>query len=249
MGSFVSALTWRLRQRKNFVTGRSQCVHCAHVLGPLDLVPVFSWLALRGRCRYCRQRIAWIYPVLELVTALVFVGSYVYWPAGLSNSYQWVFFILWLMSAVLFMALAVYDLRWMMLPDKIVWPLVLLALVAVAVRGSTEVDYVRDHLLGALIIWGFFMALIVVSRGRWIGGGDVKLAPAIGLWLGAAKTVVALLIAFYSATLVVVPLMLVRRISRKSKVPFGPFLIGGALVAMLFGERLINWYLATFVFI
>ncbi|HEX7368051.1 MAG TPA: prepilin peptidase, partial [Candidatus Saccharimonadales bacterium] len=134
-GSFVNALVWRLheqegkskksRQQYSILNGHSMCPNCHHELAAKDLVPVLSWLWLRGKCRYCRKPISWQYPAVELMTGLLFVGSYLWWPLSLQGVglFQ---FVVWLGFIVGFMALAVYDLRWFTLPNRIVYPLIAL---------------------------------------------------------------------------------------------------------------------------
>src|SRR4051812_40657220 len=117
LGSFINALIWRLHENKDWVKGRSQCPNCGHVLAAKDLIPVLSWLALRGRCRYCGRTISKQYPVVELLTGVAFAASYLYWPETLSESGQKLLLITWLTSLVGLMALLVYDFKWMLLPN------------------------------------------------------------------------------------------------------------------------------------
>src|SRR5579884_1106389 len=116
LGSFVNALVWRVHEEKDWVKDRSQCPNCGHRLVAADLVPVLSWIALRGRCRYCKKPISAQYPLVELVGGLIFALSYVYWPGGLHTAGAYVLFISWLVTSVGLLALTVYDARWMLLP-------------------------------------------------------------------------------------------------------------------------------------
>ncbi len=125
LGSFVNALVWRLREGRDWVNDRSECTHCHHKLAPLDLIPVFSWLYLRGKCRYCHKKIDDT-PLTELVLPALFIVSYAYWPFALQGIRTFEF-ALWLVFLVGFLALAVYDLRWFLLPDKLIFPLAGLA--------------------------------------------------------------------------------------------------------------------------
>lgn len=257
-GSFVEALVWRLHQQSlpkrrraatdkelSMLTGRSMCPNCKHTLSAADLVPVLSWLFLRGRCRYCRAPIGWHSPVLEIVTALLFVASYIWWPLGFDNGGA-LGFIVWLVALVGFMALVVYDLRWMLLPDKIVFPLMLMAaayVVVVAVFFGAGVGHVIDAGLSMLISGGLFYVLHRVSNGRWIGGGDVKLGFVIGLLLAnPTYALFGLFMASLLGTILALPGLISRRLSRTSKLPFGPFLIAGAIIAMLFAQPIIDYY-------
>lgn len=246
-GSFVNALVWRLHEKRSIAKGRSMCVHCHHTLSWLDLLPVLGWVMLRGRCRYCRRSISAQYPLVELAAAGLFVLSYVAWPRELGGGYEQVYFGIWLSALVLMLALTVYDLRWLSLPDKLNWPFVLTGVTSLAVAGSRDVGFTAEHLAGMVLAGGFFATLYYGSRGRWLGGGDVKFALGMGAWLGWKLTVVAMLTAFYSASLVILPLLLMKVVKRRQPVPFGPFLIAGTITAMLYGQDLIDWYASTFL--
>lgn len=247
-GSFITAFTWRLHEKKNFVSGRSQCEHCGHTLGALDLVPVLSWLWLRGRCRYCAKPIGWHNPLLELIVAGLFVGSYIWWPVALSTWPAIASFILWLVFLVLLVALVVYDIRWMLLPDAIVYPLIALALIDAGLRQlaqpyGTVVGFAEHVLFGAAALGGFYWLLHTVSKGRWVGYGDVKLGLFMGIVLGGPGALLTLFLANLLAFVVVVPGLLTGKLTRKSRVPFGPFMIAGFIISVLFGQVIINWYL------
>jgi prepilin signal peptidase PulO-like enzyme (type II secretory pathway) len=244
LGSFVNALVWRLHEGRDWVRERSECTHCHHVLAAKDLVPVVSWLALRGKCRYCRAKIDDT-PLAELVLPVLFVISYYAWPLTLHGVglFQ---FVLWLLFLVAFLALAVYDLRWFILPDKIVYTLVLLAVLEVLVRVvfyHQGVDVLVQALLGAAVLSGLFYLLFTIYNGTWIGGGDVKLALVLGLLAGSGIRALLLLFAASTiGTLCLLPSLLMRKTKMKAQIPFGPFLIVGLLVVYLFGARIIDWY-------
>ena len=247
-GSFVTALTWRLHEKKNFVSDRSQCEHCGHVLGPLDLVPVISWVVLRGRCRYCHVAIGWENPLIELSVAALFIASYIFWPAVLYSWQSWASFGLWLVYMVLLVALVVYDNKWMLLPDSLVWPLVVLGLVDAGLRVSMQphasvLVYGEHVVLGAVALAGFYLALYTVSRGRWVGFGDVKLGLFMGIVLGWQQALLTLFLANLVGLIIVLPGMLSGRLTPRSRVPFGPFLIAGFVLSGLFGTQLIAAYI------
>jgi leader peptidase (prepilin peptidase)/N-methyltransferase len=230
VGSFLNVVILRVHAGKDFVKGRSACPHCHHELGPSELVPVLSWLALRGRCRHCGKPISPQYPLVEALTALVFGLSA--WTLPLDTPTQILAFILWLYVAGSLIVLAVYDLRWYLLPDKILLPLIVPALAIASLyavaTGSWAVLW--KPLLAAGLFGGAFYALAVVTRGKGMGGGDIKLAFIMGLLLGLQKTSLAMLIAFNVAAIVGLGLILAGRKGRGSQIPFGPFLILGTLI-------------------
>ena len=255
-GSFVNALVWRVHKQENvksknkrgkysIATGRSMCVDCGHTLEPKDLVPVLSWLSLRGKCRYCHKSISWQYPLVELLTALIYVLSYIYWPSTLTG-YGLFQYCLWLVFVVGLMALAVYDLRWMLLPNRIIYPLLGLAivqqLVAVIFYGQ-GLHYLLQVWMSILIGGGMFALIYFVSKGKWIGFGDVRLGTLLGLLLGAPD--LAMLMIFVSSilgTILVIPLLLTGKAKYSTKLPYGPLLIVGAVIVRLFGASIIVWY-------
>jgi prepilin signal peptidase PulO-like enzyme (type II secretory pathway) len=261
LGSFVNAFVWRLheqeslqgktskaaqkqRQELSIAKGRSMCPNCRHALAAKDLVPVASWLWLRGRCRYCQAPISWQYPVVEAATAALFMLSYASWPLGLHGIglFQ---FVLWLVFVVAFMALAVYDLRWFLLPDKIVFPLIAVAALQVVVVAAVQHSFgaLWQPVAGAALIFGLFYGLYQVSKGAWIGGGDVKLAVVLGLV--AASPLRALLVIFFASfigTLASLPLLARGKQNLKVHIPFGPYLLAATVIVQLYGAHLVDWY-------
>lgn len=221
------------------------CPHCSHELKPRDLIPVVSWLWLRGKCRYCRQPVSPQYPLVELLVALLFVGSYVFWPDPFNNQ-GLVLLGFWLVFLVGLVALALYDLRWFLLPNKLVYPFIGLGLIQAVVLIVWPGEGVRtllQILMSFIIGSGIFYALFQISNGKWIGGGDVKLGMLLGLTL--ANPNLTFLMIFLGSTLgsvVSLPLLATHKVKKDSRIPFGPFLIAGAILARLFGDALINWY-------
>lgn len=244
LGSFVNALVWRLHERRNWISERSECTHCHHELSTTDLVPVVSWLLLSGKCRYCHKPIEDT-PLPELAVAILFVVSYYCWPFSFHGGGLFTF-ILWLLFIVGFVALALYDIRWFLLPDKIVFPLVILAVVQVLVmwlffHGSWRT--VIGSLLGVLVISGLFFLLHELSKGKWIGFGDVKLGIILGLLAGGPiRAFLVLFLASCIGMLISLPLVLLGRANRKSHLPFGPLLLAGMVLVQLFGGAIINGY-------
>jgi prepilin signal peptidase PulO-like enzyme (type II secretory pathway) len=243
LGSFVNALVWRWHEKKDWVNDRSECVHCHHKLGPLDLIPVFSWLFLRGKCRYCHKKID-DNPLVEVTLPILFVASYIFWPATLTGSEVFVF-VMWLVLLVGFLALAVYDLRWYLLPDKMVFPLAGLAAVQTAVVAIWDRDWhvVVVGLGGVLVISGLFYLLFQASKGTWIGGGDVKLGLALGLLAGGVlQSFLLLFVASLIGMIISLPMLVKGKADRKTQLPFGPLLIAGLIIVKLFGAAVVSWY-------
>lgn len=243
-GSFVNAFVWRLHVGKDWVRGRSECTVCHHPLASKDLIPVVSWVSLKGRCRYCHRPIK-DSPIVELSVPLLFVASYLWWPWTLSGE-GLLRFVFWLIFIVGFTILAVYDLRWKLLPNKVVYPLAVLSVVQTLllfVFYSPDISLIINAAIGALIISGGFYVLFQISAGKWIGGGDVKLGLVIGILCGGAwQALLLLFIASLLGTIAAVPLMVTKRLKVKATIPFGPYLLLASFVIELFGVAIIHWY-------
>lgn len=244
-GSFVNALVWRLRKKRNFVSERSECTHCHHVLAWYDLVPVLSWLMLRGKCRYCQKKID-DSPLTEVGVSVVFVLSYMCWPFGFSVS-GWALLGIWLFMVVLLAASFLYDLRWMLLPDKLIFPLIGLGVVWAFVYylGVEKLSFASaglEVILGLTSVAGLYGLLYILSKGAWVGFGDVKLGIFMGLTLGWWRGILAVILANFIAFVVILPGLLSGKIKRTSRIPFGPFLIIATGISLLFGSGIISWY-------
>ena len=249
MGSFAGATVWRIKKGKDIVNDRSECEHCHHKLAARDLFPIFSWLFLRGKCRYCHKPIG-IEPLLyELGVGLYFALSYIFWPFGFEFWYQIADFVLWLVYGIGLAILFGYDLKWYLLPDKVVYPLIALGAVDTILRiyatpgGVTLGVAVADIFLSLAVVGGFYYVLHAVSGGRWVGFGDVKLGVFIGLALGWQLAVVCLFAANLIGTILVLPGLLSGKLNRRARIPFGPLLIAGFVIAGLWGQPLIDWYM------
>lgn len=246
-GSFVNALVWRLHEKRDFVRERSECVHCHHELAWYDLIPVLSWVGLRGKCRYCKKPISWQYPVVEILTAVLFVGSYLVWPFVWS-AFSIILFVIWLASVVMLVALLVYDFRWMLLPDKLTFPLMALSLIGgcILAYGLLNLSLAEGLLFlgfGVMSLGGVYYVLYTISRGAWVGFGDVKLGIAMGLAGGWKVGLLTLMLANVIGLLYILPGLMTGKLKRTSRVPFGPFLIIGFMIAYLFVTPIANWYL------
>jgi leader peptidase (prepilin peptidase)/N-methyltransferase len=259
-GSFVNALVWRLheqaelvgkkgktverrREELSIVKGRSMCPHCGHTLAAKDLIPVISWLWLRGKCRYCGTKIL-DSPLVEIASGVLFAISYVAWPNGLHGLGLFEL-ITWLIFIVCFLALGVYDLRWFLLPNRIVFPITGLAIIRTVVISawSHNLNQLWMPVAGAAVIAGLFWCLYQVSSGRWIGGGDVKLAVTLGLLAGTPLR--ALMVIFFASlvgTIASIPQLLQGREGLTRRIPFGPALLAATIIIVLWGSPISEWY-------
>lgn len=270
-GSFAAATVWRLRSKQlvedaregenvdqseyerllplstvTVSSDRSRCLQCGHPLTWYDLLPIVSWVMLRGRCRYCKAPIGFFEPLMEVGVAGAFFLSYIFWPQPLNGLSDIALFSAWLVAIVLLAILFAYDTKWFLLPDSIVFPLIGVGVVMSTLQVLTAPDSFAALISvggGVLILSGLYYFLWYLSKGQWIGFGDVKLGLALALIVADWKmALVALLGANIIGCLIVVPGMVLGKLDRKAHVPFGPLLIAGAVLALLFGERLIDVY-------
>lgn len=254
-GSFVNALEWRFHynneastHKKNdkklsIVNSRSICPNCQHQLKTLDLIPVVSFFLLGGRCRYCHQKISWQYPLVEILSALVFVFYFVFWPYSLSSKLGIFLLLISLVILVCLIALFIYDLKWYILPTAIIYVLLFLVVLYQVVRYLIKIDSLNhiliSSLIGLLIGGGLFLVVYLVSKGQWIGGGDVRLGAVLGLLIGGPLN--AFLFLFFGSLLGSVyslVLLSLGKADKKSLIPFGPFLIIAAVIVQLFSAHI-----------
>ena len=252
VGSFVNVVADRLPAGQSLVRPGSHCPVCGTHLRTLDLVPVLSYLWLRGRCRYCGASIPARLPVVEAGTGALFVLALLsYGPAA--------GFVAAAAVVGLLVAVAIIDLEHGLILDKVVLPASVVALVLAPLwplmgverltdfeqalfAGDGAVASLGSSLAGGAVAFLFFYAIVLVRPGG-MGGGDVKLAGLLGLLLGLSGVVIAVWFASVAGGIVAVALLALRKRGRKSEIPFGPFLAGGALVALLAGTRIASWYI------
>ncbi len=240
-GSFVTALVGRLHDNKNFTTDRSRCVACNHILSPTELVPVVSWLMQKGSCKHCKSAISWQYPTIELTMSFLFLASlFVFAPTSMV---QWILLTLWLAQVVLLMSLVVTDLRYYLLPNSLVYSLLGVGIIYYLVHyvfGGVEVDPLMQ-LAGVGFYAGIFFLLYYFSKGNWLGGGDVRLALYLGL-VGVPLALFSMFAASFLGSVVALSLIALKLTSRKTQVPFGPFLIAAHIITVFFGQAILSWY-------
>ncbi|MDP3991233.1 MAG: prepilin peptidase [Candidatus Nealsonbacteria bacterium] len=237
IGSFLNCVIYRLEINKSFLKGRSFCPDCQHTLNWQDLFPVFSFIILKGRCRYCQKKISWQYPLVEIATGLLFL---------LIFNFQLPIFNYFIVP--FFIAIFVYDLKHYIIPDKIVYPAVIIMLIFnLQFLISKQFSIFNSLILSAVGAAAFFLAIVLISRGKWMGVGDIKLAFLMGLVLGYPNILVSLFLAFLTGAIIGIGLIAFNKKTLKSAVPFGPFLVIGALVAMFFGGMIADWYFNFFI--
>ena len=260
IGSFLNVVIWRVPRGESVVRPASRCPHCGHEIRAWDNIPVLSWLILRGKCRDCGAPISPRYPLVEASVALFFAGV-AWWAfsSGHLGSLQTTAAIVafglalvaFLYLAAVSVALTLIDLDTSRLPNAIVLPSYIVGAVLLGASAilTGDVESLLGALIGAAALFAVYFALVLVSRGG-MGFGDVKLAGVLGLflgWLGWGELAVGAFAAFFLGGIFGVALLLVRRAGRKSKIPFGPWMLLGAWIGIFIGRELFEQYLSLFV--
>ncbi len=232
VGSFLNVVTFRTHENRSFLAGRSACRACGTPVAPYDLIPVLSYLILGGRCRACTASISPQYPLVEFCTGALFLAFYLQdgLTAALARD---------LVFTVFLVVVFVYDARYMLILDRFTIPAAVAAVLFNVALGQS----VWSLLIGALVCGGFFWMQYVVSRGRWIGGGDIRLGAVIGLMLGWPNVLVALFLAYVIGAVYAVGLLVTGKAKMQTHIPFGTFLALATLVVMLYGRQIVGWYL------
>jgi len=231
-GSFYNVVGIRVPQKESIVHPPSHCTKCQRRLTALDLVPVLSYVFLGGKCRSCGNKISWVYPVIELMTGVLF--AFAYWRLGWSIEVIVAFVFISLLVIIV-----VSDLAYMQIPDKVL--LFFLPLLAIG-RVLSPLTPWWDSLVGAVVGFGILYIIAVLSNGG-MGGGDIKLFFLIGLVLGTIDTLLTLFLAAVIGMIVGFTVLSKNKQGRKTPIPFGPSIALAAVIVYFYGDLLINWYL------
>ncbi len=241
-GSFINSVIYRLESKKSIIFdrrlnnfsqkkfSRSLCPKCGHELNWYELIPLFSFIVQKGKCRSCHKRISWQYPLVELAAGLIFLFIFNRYNFSF-NFYSFLIICLSWIISVFFIIIFVYDFKYYLIPDKIIYPSIISGIFWVLVNKELNWQSSLFSAAGATI---FFLLLVIISRGRWMGMGDVKLVFFLGLILGWPKILASLLLAFWSGALVSIILILTKKKTIKSQIPFGPFLVFSAFLFLFF---------------
>lgn len=269
IGSFLNVCIYRIPEKHSISFPPSHCMSCGHKLSVLDLFPLFSYIFLGGKCRYCKEKISIQYPVVEFLNAAVYV--FLFHKFGMS----WFFPLFALLSSIMII-LAFIDIHHMILPDKLVIIAAALGLIYIlipesilapertavidgitykialgarpafgfglGISGIPYADRILDALLGAVAGGGIFWIIALATRGN-MGGGDIKLMAALGLWFGLKGNAMIFLLAFVIGSVISLIIIRVKHANGKTKVPFGPFIILASFITLFFYTPIIEFYL------
>lgn len=238
-GSFLTTIIWRVDAFRSIFTSRSRCTDCDQELAWYDLIPIISFGILRGRCRKCRKRLSLIYPFVEVVSGIVFYLVYTL------HAISWLSLLLVVIFS-LFIIILGYDAIHMIVEDKIVYTAVLFAVVYNIVLLDDWLywgELLKSAGIGLVIGVAIPAFLVLVSKGRWMGEGDISLGVLMGIFLGFPNIVAAYVIAFILGSVIGLLLIAFKRKKIRDPLPFGPFLVLSSIVIFFWGNQIISWYL------
>ncbi len=254
IGSFINCLVYRLHIKKSFIYGRSFCPHCKHQLAWYDNLPLISYLFLKGNCRYCHKTISIQYPLVELTSAILFLIIFIRQFSQLNynllafGSFDILRLIAYFIFTSFLIIIFLYDFKYYLILDKVIIPAILIVLlfniiINLQIQPFNFWSYLGNLLLAALLSGGFFLLQFIVSNGKWIGGGDIRLGVLMGLMLGWPNILVALVLGYIIGSIIGIGLIIFGKKKFKSQVPLGTFLTVSTFITLLWGPQIIIWYL------
>ncbi len=237
IGSFLNVCIYRIPREESIAWPGSHCPACKHSLKWYDNIPLLSYLVLKGKCRYCKTSISSQYPLVESLNAVIYIIMYVKFGFGVD------FIFYSLMSSVL-VAIVFIDLKEMIIPDSLVLCILVLSIMHKSINYflySISPDLIGS-ILGLLVASGLFLAIVILSRGG-MGGGDVTLVGALGFVLGVKYILLNIFLSFILGAIISIILLATKIKTRKDPIPFGPFIVLGFFITVLWGQDIINWYI------
>lgn len=259
-GSFLNCLIWRLHKEEG-MWNRSYCPACREQIAWYDNIPVLSFILLGGKCRNCKKKISLQYPIVELITGILFLIAFLNNESGIMNNGLSVFsaidnlpsiilnskFLIltlkdWFIIAVM-IVIFIYDLRWNLILDRVTLPACLVVFILNLALGVSWLSLAVSGAIGG----SFFLIQFLVSRGKWIGGGDFRLGLLMGFSLGyLSRLILAILAAYFIGSIVGLTLIILKKKKWNSEIPLGVFLASATIFTVFWGDKIINWYLGLF---
>ncbi len=250
IGSFLNVVVLRLHQGIGFIKDRSKCWLCGHKLKWWENIPIISFIFLKARCLKCKNKISWQYIVVEAMTACLFVFVFFVWQSREAD--RLVYLLYWWLLASVLLLIFVYDYKYYIIPDSFILGGIIISLlfkIYIWWQGSLGFDFLGlINFLGglffsALIVSGFFALQYYISKGRAIGGGDVKLGILMGVVLGWPLSLFGLFFAYILGLCVCLPMLIMGKKKMQSRVPFGTFLTVSTIISLFYGNQIWEWYI------
>ena len=237
VGSFSNVCIYRIPRNESIIYPASHCPKCRSKIKPVDNIPLLSFILLKGRCRNCKSKISIQYPVVELITGLIYLIIYLTYALSVQT-------LIYIILSSALIIIAFIDLNEQIVPDVISLPGIVIGFII-----SFFVPYISfiNSALGVAVGGGIILIIglggSVIFKKEAMGGGDVKLAAMIGAFLGWRYIIISLFLGFFLGALAGIFLIISKIKSREDVVPFGPFIVLGSLITLLWGEKIINWYI------
>ncbi|OGZ31847.1 MAG: hypothetical protein A2V69_03755 [Candidatus Portnoybacteria bacterium RBG_13_40_8] len=248
VGSFLNVVVIRLKKNESILKTRSHCPYCKKKLKWFELIPIISFFIQKGRCRKCKKKISWQYPLVEFFTGLIFILS-VFYYLNYFSLYNLINFFYLLVFSCFLLVIFVYDLKYSLVSDKVVYPAVIITIlydIYLAV-ATGRFSILTSSFAASLVLGGFFLFLVLISKEKWMGMGDVKIGFLLGLFFGPLQLFAAVFLAFLFGALISLVLIIFKKKTLKSEIPFGPFLTGASFIIIFWGSYLIDWYFNIFL--
>lgn len=239
VGSFLNCIIYRLYHHQSLF-GRSVCPKCGHQIAWYDNIPLLSFIILRGRCRYCHQKISWQYPLVELITGILFVAAFFYRGCYLSISNNLLILLRDWLIIFAFIFIFVYDLRYLLVENAIIIP----AAIIVFILNLILKVPLTKLLLAIGVSVSFFGIQYLITKGEGIGLGDLSIGLLMGASLSWPNILVGIIVAYIVGAVVGLLLVLSRKKKWESRIALGPFLAVGTIIALFYGQKIINFYLS-----
>lgn len=239
IGSLLNVVILRFDDLKSIINTRSHCPKCKRQLTWFELIPFLSYIALRGKCRTCKKEISIQYPLVEIGTGLIFGLLYLKFGFSLELA-------VYLIISIIFIVIFVYDILHYLVADILVWIAIGIWFVWLIIDhfGFRASNFeILSSIYGGLALGGFLALLVLISKEKWMGAGDIKLGFILGAIMGWPAVLVGSFAAFTLGSIVGLLMIFFKKKTMKEQVPFAPFLITGMYVAIFLGEKLLNWYL------
>ena len=236
IGSFLNVVIYRLPEGKSIVYPPSHCPDCGHKLSPLELIPVFSYIFLRGKCKSCRTDISIRYPIIELLTGIIFIINYIYISDLISLTAGLIF-------SSLLVVLTMIDFDHQILPDKLTLGGLIVGFIFSFFRSDITVIY---SLIGVLVAGGLLFLIAYLSKGG-MGGGDIKMMAMVGSFTGPIIAVSSIFLGAVIALIAHLPGLVSGKTGMKTKLPFGPFLALASLIFWFWSDKIFKWYISFLI--
>ena len=232
IGSFLGVVIDRTYRKETTIKGRSYCDKCKKELAWYDLIPVLSFVFLKGRCRYCKTKLSLFYPITEISTGILFALVFYFFKT--ENPINIAYYLIILSS---FIVIFFQDIKYGIIPDKIIFPAMIISIFYLFINNPSSLIL---HLASGIGAFFFFLiisyAFFALTKKQGMGGGDIKLAALLGIFLGFPKILICLYLAFLTGAIVAIILILWRKKFLKDSLPFGPFLIFGTFISLFLGD-------------